>query len=246
MTTAEHNGPERRDDDMVAAEYVLGVLPADERAVAARRIATEPDFARFVDAWEVRLASMADAFDPVEPPASTKQKIDARLFAAAGSSASRAGLWSSLALWRGLTVATLLALAAYVGLTYTNLPFSQPPGLQQPGAAQRFVASLAHDDTDVRYLVIYDGSKRDVALSHVAGDRPAGRDFELWAIDGDAPPVSLGVIPAGSSVHLTLDETVGETIDQGAVFAITAEPLGGSPSGAPTGPVLAAGDLREI
>ncbi|WP_082143918.1 anti-sigma factor [Nitratireductor soli] len=238
MTTAEHNGPERRDDDMVAAEYVLGVLPADERAAAARRIATEPDFARLVDAWEAQFAPMADAFEPAEPPASVKQALDARLFAAPAKPADRPGLWSSLALWRGLTVAALLALAAYVGLTYTSL--------QQPGDAQRFVASLAHDDTDVRYLVIYDGTRRDVALSHVAGERPAGRDFELWAIEGDAPPVSLGVIPAGSSVHLALDENLGKAIDRGAVFAITTEPLGGSPSGAPTGPVVAAGDLREI
>ncbi|EKF20675.1 anti-sigma factor [Nitratireductor pacificus] len=245
MTTAEHNGPERRDDDMVAAEYVLGVLPADERASVAQRIATEPDFARLVDAWESRLAPMAEAYQPVEPPAALKQAIDRRLFAASAPAASRPGLWSSLALWRGLAVAALLALAVYAGLTYTSLPLFQQPG-QEQGGAQRLIASLAHDDTDVRYLVIYDGAKRDVALSHVAGDRPAGRDFELWTIEGDAPPVSLGVIPTGSSVHLALSEALGKAIERGAVFAITTEPLGGSPSGAPTGPVVALGDLREI
>ncbi|WP_292900047.1 MULTISPECIES: anti-sigma factor [unclassified Nitratireductor] len=240
MTVADEHGPERRDDDLVAAEYVLGVLAAEERAAAARRIETEAGFARLVEDWETRLAPMADAYEKVEPPANAKSIIDTRLFGA-GTAAERPDLWSSLAFWRGAAMVALVALAAYVGLTYTNLPFGNQP-LQE----QRFVASLAHDDTDVRYLAVYDSTKRDVALSHVSGARPDGRDFELWAIEGDNPPVSLGVIPVGSSVHVALSEALGAAIDAGAVFAITTEPLGGSPDGTPTGPVVALGDLRDI
>ncbi|TIW98461.1 MAG: anti-sigma factor, partial [Mesorhizobium sp.] len=36
MTLAENTGPERGGDDMLAAEYVLGVLDADERQIASR------------------------------------------------------------------------------------------------------------------------------------------------------------------------------------------------------------------
>jgi anti-sigma-K factor RskA len=35
-------------------------------------------------------------------------------------------------------------------------------------------------------------------------------------------------------------------IASGALFAISLEPEGGSPTGQPTGPVVAAGDLRSI
>lgn len=240
MTVADEHGPERHDDDLVAAEYVLGVLAAEERATVARRIETEPAFARLVEDWEARLAPMAETYEGVEPPANAKSIIDARLFGAAPA-AERPGLWSSLAFWRSAALAAFLALAAYVGLTYTDLPIGNQP-LQE----QRFVASLAHDDTDVRYLAVYDSTKRDVALSHVSGARPDGRDFELWAIEGDKPPVSLGVIPVGSSVHVALSEALGAAIEAGAVFAITTEPLGGSPDGTPTGPVVALGDLRDI
>ena len=38
MTSVDNNEPERGSDDIVAAEYVLGVLPAAERTAAARRI----------------------------------------------------------------------------------------------------------------------------------------------------------------------------------------------------------------
>ncbi|RUU05123.1 anti-sigma factor, partial [Mesorhizobium sp. USDA-HM6] len=72
MTLAEDNGPERGGDDLLAAEYVLGVLAADERQIASRRIDTETAFARLVDAWEVHFAPMAAAYAAVEPPASVK------------------------------------------------------------------------------------------------------------------------------------------------------------------------------
>lgn len=238
MSEAEHNGPERRDDDLVAAEYVLGVLPAQQRSAVARRIDSEPAFARLVDAWERRLAPMADAFEPADPPASVKTALDARLFPE--TAGRRAGLWSSLAFWRGLAAAAVLALAVFTGLAFFG------PLQPRTGDVQRFVASLAHDDTDVRYLVVYDPGSRDIGLSHVSGARPQGQDFELWAIEGDNPPVSLGVIPEGQSVHLALSEALGRAIDAGDAFAISVEPPGGSPSGAPTGPVVAVGNLRGI
>ncbi|TIW66389.1 MAG: anti-sigma factor, partial [Mesorhizobium sp.] len=55
MTLAEENGPERGGDDLFAAEYVLGVLAADERQIASRRIEADAAFARLVDRWEVHL-----------------------------------------------------------------------------------------------------------------------------------------------------------------------------------------------
>jgi anti-sigma-K factor RskA len=54
------------------------------------------------------------------------------------------------------------------------------------------------------------------------------------------------VIPAGSNVHLAVSADLRRKIDAGAVFAISLEPQGGSPTGQPTGPVVAAGDLRDI
>ncbi|TIV31938.1 MAG: anti-sigma factor, partial [Mesorhizobium sp.] len=115
MTLAEDNGPERGGDDLLAAEYVLGVLPADERQIASRRIDTETAFARLVDAWEVHFAPMAAAYAAVEPPASVKVAIDRRLFAstASTSGAPIGSLWTSLAFWRGLAVAAIAALAVY-------------------------------------------------------------------------------------------------------------------------------------
>ena len=76
MTLAEDNGPERGGDDLLAAEYVLGVLPVEERQIASRRIDTEADFARLVDGWEVHFSPLAVAYAEIEPPPSVKPAID--------------------------------------------------------------------------------------------------------------------------------------------------------------------------
>ncbi|MDX8534514.1 anti-sigma factor [Mesorhizobium sp. VK25A] len=238
MTLAEDNGPERGGDDLLAAEYVLGVLPADERQVASRRIDTEAAFARLVDAWEVRFAPMAAAYAAVEPPASVKAAIDRRLFASSASTVPGGSLWTSLAFWRGLAAAAIAALAIYVAVPYVNPPAPQP--------ATRLVASLAADNSSVKYLAVYDAARREVGLSLVSGDHGAGKDFELWMIEGKNAPVSMGVIPAGPTARMAVTPAVQQKLAQGAVLAVSLEPSGGSPTGQPTGPVVAAGDLKGI
>ncbi len=240
MTLAEDNGPERGGDDLLAAEYVLGVLAADERQIASRRIDTETAFAGLVDAWEVHFAPMASGYAAVEPPASIKVAIDRRLFAStsATSAAPSGGVWASLVFWRGLAAAAIAALAVYVALPYVSPPVPQPE--------TRLVASLAADNSPVKYLAVYDAARHEVGLSLVSGDRGAGKDFELWMIEGKNAPVSMGVIPAGQSVRMAVTPAVQQKLAQGAVLAVSVEPAGGSPTGQPTGPVVAAGDLKGI
>src|SRR5690606_26263636 len=102
------------------------------------------------------------------------------------------------------------------------------------------------DGSDVKYLAVYDAAQHTIDLSHVAGERAADKDFELWMIEGKNPPVSMGVIPAGSVAHVSVPPAAREKLAQGAVLAVSLEPAGGSPTGQPTGPVVAAGDLKNI
>ncbi len=223
---------------MLAAEYVLGVLPADERRRVTERIDSDPAFAREVDAWEVRLSGIAEAFEPVEPPSDVKLALDNRLFAG-GVAEPKARFWNSLAFWRTATAAAMVVALVALSIPYLTV---------DPGSitAERLVASLAHDDTDVHYFVVYDAEKADIGLSHVTGARADNSDFELWVIEGDNPPASLGVIPVGSNVHLAVTGELQRRIEAGAAFAISLEPQGGSPTGAPTGPVVAVGNLTTI
>jgi anti-sigma-K factor RskA len=206
------------DDDFLAAEYVLGALDLSERAQAEARLKAEPGFAARVTAWENRLSDLNDDFAPVAPP-DMMPAIEARLF----PQAPKRGWWADLRLWGGAAVASV-ALVAYLALT--------PP-------APQLAATLAADQGSLQYAAVVRQGRLTVML--VAG-KPAdmGHSHELWIIAGNDPPVSLGVIPAG-----------GETISlpsaaAGAVLAVTLEPPGGSPTGKPTGPIVAKGALVKV
>jgi anti-sigma-K factor RskA len=65
----------------------------------------------------------------------------------------------------------------------------------------------------------------------------ANRSLELWAVPTAGSPRSLGVLPGGSgTVALRSKVLIGAD-----TLAVTLEPLGGSPTGLPTGPIVYAG-----
>jgi anti-sigma-K factor RskA len=242
MTFEDDHGPMEGSDDLLAAEYVVGALSAEERRQAALRIERDPGFARLVEAWEARLSPLADAYPEVEPPAAAKQAIDRRLFAAGAGNprTARGGLWQSLAFWRGLAAAALALLVVAI-----VVPFIAPRAVPPEGGTQ-FVASIAPKGSDVSYLAYYDPASRSLALSHVSGEREQGHSFELWAIEGQAKPVSLGVIPAGKTIRVTISPEIGKLLANGGTLAISLEAPGGSSTGQPTGPVVAVGGLNQI
>ncbi len=240
MTAQDQNGPERDGDDMLAGEYVLGVLPASERQEVTRRIESDAAFARLVEAWEATLTPLADSYEEVSPPADLKQKIDARLFGDAGATVGSATtrLLDRLWLWRGLAVASLA-----VAITFAALLFTQP---QPEPPSQRLLATLSHEETGVSVFAIYDAASGQVVLAEVAGERPANSDFELWVIEGERAPVSLGLIDGDTDIRIDIAEDTGALMRPGSVLAVSVEPPGGSPTGQPTGPVVALGELRVI
>ncbi len=66
---------------------------------------------------------------------------------------------------------------------------------------------------------------------------PDDRSLELWLIPkSGGAPVSLGLMPTRMDNKYVLTAEV--TLTDAAAFAVSLEPMGGSPTGAPTGPVL--------
>lgn len=239
--TPVQDEPMERSDDLIAAEYVLGVLTADERQAARMRIESDRVFARLVEAWELRLSPLGEDYLSVQAPDFVKQAIDQRLFGGqlgAANSVQRVAFWKNFNFWRGFTIAALASAVLFVAVPRFNAP-------QMP-MQSLLVASLAAAGSDVKYLVVYDVARRELGLSHVAGDRMANKDFELWMIEGNNKPVSMGVIQRGENIHIRVPAAVQEKLAKGAVLAVSLEQAGGSPTGQPAGPVVAAGDLRNI
>jgi anti-sigma-K factor RskA len=243
MISEDDHGPMDGSDDLIAAEYVVGALSAEERRQAALRIERDPGFARLVEAWEARLSPLADDYPEVEPPAAAKQAIDRLLFSrgeAAARHGAQTGLWRSLAFWRGLAAAALALLVVAVAVPLLV------PRVMHPEGGTQFVASIAPKNSDVSYLAYYDPATRSLSLSHVSGEREQGHAFELWAIEGQAKPVSLGVIPSGKTIRVRITPEMGKLLANGGTLAISLEAPGGSTTGQPTGPVVALGGLNQI
>jgi anti-sigma-K factor RskA len=64
----------------------------------------------------------------------------------------------------------------------------------------------------------------------------------LWAIPTDGKPQSLGVLVADQAIRLNASSFKTGVLDA-SVIAVSVEPLKGSPTGLPTGQVIASGKL---
>ena len=95
--------------------------------------------------------------------------------------------------------------------------------------AERLIAALAPNDSDARFVALYDTATDALTVTRVAGDRPEDRDFELWLIAGDDPPVSLGLIDPRTGGAPAVPAGAGPAFAAGATLAVSLEPLGGSP-----------------
>jgi anti-sigma-K factor RskA len=203
----------RDEDDLVASEYVLGVLDLKERSAAEARIKRDPAFAAMVQGWELRFAGLNDGFDEAPAP-NLLPKIESRLF----PPPPRQGLtWRSPLRW----VAGAITAAAVVLVMLATVTPPKP----------NLIATLATADNRLSYEVRQFGDA--LRVTRIAGV-PAveGQVHELWVIAPGSAPVSLGLLQDEPLV------VAYPSPPQGVVLAVSVEPVGGSPTGQPTGPVI--------
>jgi anti-sigma-K factor RskA len=107
-----------------------------------------------------------------------------------------------------------------------------------PQPAQ-FVAVFQKDEKSPAFLLTVDIDKRMVMVRPVAAERLTDKTYQLWmAAQPGAPPHSLGLIGNDEfTVRAALSDYEPAVISN-ATYGISLEPLGGSPTGAPTGPVI--------
>jgi anti-sigma-K factor RskA len=221
------------DDELLAAEYALGVLAEDERAAARERAAHERAFADLVAQWEERLAPWAAEIAEVPPQAQVWERIIARL---PSQAAPRPSLWHNIAFWRPFALASGALAAACIG------------ALIYLGSLSREALLVAELNGNGKHaLVATIDPRRSTVLAvpanlAVTGDRVP----ELWLIVPGKDPRALGVIDAQKPVALPIPASLLAEATSQAALAISLEPPGGSPTGQPTGPVIAVGPLTKL
>ena len=229
------------DREILAGEYVLGLFDGAEKEAFAKRMASDAKLDAAVARWQERLAPIDATAPLIEPSTGIWQRIEsgldqapARSQATAPQSAFGARLtqwWDSLWIWRGTAMAGIAAALL--------LAFGLVAALDRARRQPVMVAVLL-TETNVAAAVVNtfaDGRVELLPLQDIAV--PQGRALEIWTLwDRATGPRSVGLIDRARAVPLRLDNL---PLGADQLFEITVEPAAGSPTGRPTGPIVAKG-----
>jgi anti-sigma-K factor RskA len=231
--------------DQLAAELALGVLEGEELAQARALAAEDADFRAAVATWLGRFAPLLDEVEPVEPPATVWAEVERRLGSRGAANDNVERLHRRLNMWRGLAAGASALAATMAVVLVTRPPQIAPPVTVEAPAPM--IAMLGDEQKQGALLVASwspgENSLRIAAAAELASDPE--HSHELWVIPADGTPRSLGTLPGTAKVQLGVEPQLSRELREGATLAVSVEPLGGSPTGAPTGPVVASGKLER-
>jgi anti-sigma-K factor RskA len=212
--------------ERLAAEYVMGTLSGRARRRFEALLPAHPALREAVADWQRRLMPLTSSVAPVPPSSKVWSGIERRLF---GAPAEVPRWWQRLGLWQGWAS---LASVAFVALAVVYL---QPAAVQPP-----VLVVLSPNDSSARFVASVSADGRSLVLKPVDGvTLAANRALELWAVPPQGAPRSLGLVSASSRSTVLRPDLLKGT----AAFAVSVEPTGGSPTGAPTGPVVSVGKI---
>jgi anti-sigma-K factor RskA len=236
----------RDDQERLAAEHVRGLLEGDDRGRAEHLLASDAAFQALVQQWRTRFAEWDSTAADLVPGDALWQRIEAGIDAqparaslGPAAQARRAsppgllrGLWDNLTFWRGFGLAgAMAALLLAAGMGYFAEKATRQPMLvavlmnetNQPGAVLRTFADGRIELTPLGDMEI-----------------PHNHSIQVWTFpDPSGAPVSVGIVHTAKTVLLDLRNLPQPQSNQ--LFAISVEPLSGSPTGQPTGPVVMKG-----
>lgn len=233
--------------EILAAEHALRLLEGKEGLEARRLQSTDAAFAADVLAWQERLAPLFDEIAPVEPGSDLWQRIE-RALGEVGAGADILAMRRTIRRWQG---ATALAAAASIALALVAVPplLREPtpaPAAQTQEPAPLLVASLGGAEAPGSIAATFVPQTGELLITATALlDRP-GRSQQLWIIPVGGAPISLGLLTTDQPSRRRLPTTLAAQFRPGATVALSVEPIGGSPTGSPTGPVIAAGSLQTV
>lgn len=246
MSASPDRNETPQDRDALAGEYVLGLVEGADRTALEQRIEREPSLSAAVESWRGHLAAIDATARPIPPSPGLWARIEAEIATilpaaergrgkAIKAGNTLANWWNSLFVWRGAAFAgALAALLLAIGLN----------GALDRAKRQPVMVAVLLTDTNVAAAVVNtfaDGRVEMVPLQDIAV--PEGRALEIWTLwDRAVGPRSVGLIDRARTTPLRLDQL---PLGRDQLFEITIEPATGSPTGRPTGPIVAKGTTAQ-
>lgn len=220
------------DDEALAAEYVLHLLDDAERQAFEARMAEDRELLALVHDWEARLAPLTEDVHDIAPSDAVRRRLMSTI---GGEPTPR----KALPFWGWITggvVATAVVLAVLFGGFFGSSPDLTPA----------FQAELASEDRSVVLVAGVIPATHEIVIERIAGAPPEGLVHELWLIaEGADAPVSLGLLDREGTTRIRVPDEIAPGVRTGTI-AISEEPPGGSPTGTPTGQVVATAQFSDV
>ena len=218
------------DLDARADAYVLGLMDERTEAELDLALADDSDWAAAVarardrllplDMTAAELPGAARLWDGIVPQLQRQPPQPSRAVANLSTSPRRLVPLGLVA------AAGLLAGALLGGQWFAPSPVVIAVLMDGNGAATAVIEDFGAANARIRFV-------NDVAI-------PADRQMQVWTLpSAEMGPISLGLLTAAKAE--TLDPPALPKPGKGQLYEITLEPLGGSPTGRPTGAILAKG-----
>jgi anti-sigma-K factor RskA len=206
--------------EQLAKRYVLGVMSTRARSRFAQLMMNYDNLQQAVWHWEQLLNPLSQQLPPENLPPNIWVNITKQL-----GWTEQPKRFSLTNIFRFATPVLTSVLLAWLVIFQFN-----------QASKVKAIATLQVEATKVAWV-----AKRQSETILVIAQNPpqlqANSDFELWMLpkDGKAP-ISLGLLPKQGEKQLANVKQIVSLLESG--LAVSQEPLGGSPTGQPTGPVI--------
>lgn len=226
-------------DEIIALsdEYVLGLLSPTETVLIEEVMARDPELDRRVGKLRDDLLPLDQSAKPQELPHDFADRVQGMLARqellrplTATRLARPANLPSKPAKWSlGLIAASLVGLAVGFGVGGFR-PAPQPTVvavlLDAQGVPQAVIDDYGNDTATLRFVA-------DITV-------PDDRTLQVWTLPiKQMGPISLGTLDRTAATRLSFQDLPTPSAQQ--LYEVTLEPLGGSPTGRPTGLIIGKG-----
>ena len=234
--------------DPLAGELALGVLAPEEEVIAWDRARTDAAFAADLAWWQGTLGTLAADLEPIDPPIGAKAKIMAATASRPGSrQAPPPPSRTTARVWQAIAAALALVSLIEFGLLLTRpTPEVVVREVQADTPPDPLVAALVPTGASPPIIVSLDVPQGVLSVDP-SGLEAGDRAVQLWLLPPGGEPVSLGLLAPNQDNTVAVPVALAG-MPQGALpsLAISLEPEGGSPTGLPTGPVVASGAVRPL
>lgn len=189
--------------DQLAVEYVLGTLSGPARWRFEAIMAKSDTLSERVEAWDLRLNTLAAKVPEIPPPPGAWEQILAQVTSVPVQQAKRSTI-EGLAFWRRLAAsATLVALIMGVVLLW---PEPEVVGPVKAG----YVVMLSDEEQRTGWIISAPPTMGELNIRPAAPmPMPEGKRCYLWLKpQGKGKVVSLGILPESSATTLAVPESI--------------------------------------